>query len=641
MAINDLTDKDILNRISMMDRWMKKFRDSDVQASYRYLDVNAPATGSGEDWSLDDDYFDPEGDVPEFVPIGQPNYLAINNETKIAAIAMGTPALHVRANEDPQNGGIPNAGEMVAKAWDRAWMAGNWGREAQAGLQKLGICGLGMLWYRWDSRYGPCFEHVPAKRLLLDPHATNLLRMEYGGVKVRMPLRRAIRLYDPNGENAYFAPAFAGLSEERNLDNQVISVSLYFDVEQEVHAYGDKILHREENYYKKVPLIPIEGFIDPRERLLPLGSNVFASGLNQQVADLASMASNTAKHGGPITLASANAFDDKTQEALKSGQQQQILFIKGPNNPQAPPVLRIGGEQLSPAYPEARREAQQALDGIMGVTSAQRGEQIPGVTATQSVMVENRSGARATQDRADCERWYTRMAEAFVEMMQHFGGPTEEDPGTQETRQIWQAFKAVQEVQVVEGSSSYMNPAADKQATMQLYTTIVQSFELWLAASAQGLVQEIPNLKQFASDVLRAFSRQNMESYFVQAPQPQQQPQGPPPELMRALTTLYKTSPPDVKRQIEQDFGLTPSQLGEPEQGGDGGAELMAKHAHEQGMQASDQEHDALMKMMDHAHQTRMEQMKQQHAAAIKVADIGHQARMASVAEKSRKANGK
>lgn len=626
----ELSDKEILNRIDIADRWMKKFRDSDTMMSYRYLDVNAPATGSGEDWSTEDDWFDPEGDVPDWVPIGQPNYLAINNETKIAAIAMGLPALHVKANEDEQLGGVPNAGDIVAKAWAQSFENGDWGREIRAGLQKKGICGIGCMWYRWDDRYGPCFEHVHSKRLLIDPHATNLNRLEWGGVKVRMPLRRAMRLYDPNGENGYFKPTSSGMDEEKSLDTQVCSINLYFDKQVELHAYKDRVLHRGENLYKRVPLDFIEGFIDPRERLLPLGDNVFASGLNQQIVDLASINSNLAKHGGQITLANAGSFDDTTQEALKNGKQQQILFVKGPLNPQALPVHRISAENPSPAYGEARREAQQALDGIQGVTPGQRGEQVPNVTATQSVMVESKAGARPTQERAECEQWITRMARRYVEMMQKFAGPTEQNPGTQETQTIWRAFKAVYEVTVVEGSTSYQNPAVDQQSAMQLYTTMVQSMELYLSLSQMGLLDSIPNLKQYANDVLRAFSRQNIEQYWLKAPQPQQQPSGPPPELIKALHGIYSNAPEDVKRQIEQDFGLSPSQL---EAGDDGGAGELQK-------QEAQHTHEGLMKALDHTHETRMKLLDQQHQQQISVANQGHQQRMAAL-QKRIKGNGK
>jgi hypothetical protein len=621
----ELSEQEILNRIRLMDknRGMERFRKLDADASGKYLDANSSA--DDQDWDLPDDFDSIDSDdTLDSRPIGQPNYLAINNETKIAAVAMGRPALHVKANEDEELGGVKNSGEVVAKSWEQSWDNGNWRRETMSGLQKLGICGLGMLWYRWDDEYGPCFEHVHSRRLLIDPHATNLQRMEYGGVKVRMSLRKAKALYDPNGENEFFHETNA--TEEINQDNTSVVICLYFDRETEFHSYNGKMIFKDENLYRKVPLIPIEGFIDPRDRLLPLGDNVFAAGLNQQIVDLAAIASSTAKNGGPITLADGNQFDAATKVAIQEGKPQQIIFTKGPINPQALPITRVSGEQLSPAYPEARREVQYAMDGIMGVTSAARGEQIPNVTATQSVMVEQRAGARPTQVKADYEQWITRMARAYVEMMQRFGGPVEGKKQTKEQTMVWEAFKAVYEVTVVEDSTSFRNPAADQQATMQLYTTLAQTYELWMALYNGGYADAVPNLKQVTNDMYRAFSRQNIESYWTK---PEVQGSEEPPDaLLKSLASIYKDAPPDVRRMIEENFGVTPSQMGDQADTGEPGKSPLEITA-ETAQQAADHQHDKEMAVLEH--ELKMEELgvEHQHESEIKAAEIETQEVMA------------
>jgi hypothetical protein len=600
---NELSDQEVVSRLNQYDTWLKRFRDNDNLASYRYLDANAPTVGAAEDYIDADDAYQDEADTPDYIPVGQPNYLAINNETKIAAIAMGRPALHVRAHENPEENedAVPNAGEIVAKAWEQSWENGNWRRETQAGLQKLGICGLGVLWYRWDTRYGPCFEHVTSNRLLFDPHATNLLRMDAGGVKVRMSLREAIKKYDPDEEKGYFRskPINPTAEDNRSLDTTVVTIRLYWDRDVEVHEYQSKVLHRSKNLYGEVPLIPIEGFNDPRGRLLPLGDNVFASGLNQQVVDLASVLSNMAKHGGQVTLADPNWFTPETKVALQEGQQQQIIFGQGPLNPQAVPMMRVSAESPSPAWTGARQEAQSALDGIQGVTPAQRGQQQPNVTATQAVMVEQKAGARPTQARADYEMWITRMARAYVSMMQKFAGPTPNDKGTKETVEIWKAFKAVYDVKVVEGSTSFNNPAADLQSSMQLFTTITQAFPLFETLAGQGLIDALPNMKQILGDVLRAASKQNLEQYWVKLPQQQGQ-QKPDPHHEKTVADLYDKAPPDVRRQIEQALGLQPSQVGETPDNSESekGQSAVVK-------QLLDQQHEREMQGREHLHDLR------------------------------------
>jgi hypothetical protein len=196
------------------------------------------------------------------------------------------------------------------------------------------------------------------------------------------------------------------------------------------------------------------------------------------------------------------------------------------------------------------------------------------------------------------------MAVAFVDMMQRFGGPTPEDPGTEQTRQIWEAFKAVYEVKVLEGSTSYMDPASDQQSSMQLYTTMVQSFPIWMQLAAKQLVPEVPNMTQFVNDMLRAFSRQNVEAYWEKAPSPPAPSTQIPPDLVKAMQAIYKEVPPDVRRQIEQTIGLQPSKTGEtPEQPDQIRVEDPNKqirdHVHEARLQKSQHLHDMRTKLLD------------------------------------------
>lgn len=638
--MRELTEKDILQRIDMMDRWMKKFRDQDDAASKRYRDVNALASASGGgDGQLDDDGFDPEGgNVATYTPTGQPNWLTINIATKLAAIAMGDPDLHVKAQEDPeQPGGVPNAAQIVAKAWKQSWINGNWKRETNAGLQKRYVAGLGAIAYRWDDEYGPCIEHVPSWQLLVDPHVTNWQRLEMGGRKIKMSLRRALELYDPNGENEYFTSLDAIESDDgKNLDKEVVTIKIYWDKQEEVHAYNEKVVLRDKNLYGRVPLIIIEGDLDPTDNVFPLSDSIMAAGLQQALTDLTTMCLNSARHGGPITTYDVNMFDKGGIEALQGGKQQGLVPIKQ-NNVQTPAIVRYPGEQLSPAWGEARHDMQYALDGVTGVTPADRGEQIPNVTATQSVMTESKQGARPTQARADYEAWMNRIASAYIEMMQKFGGPTDEDPGTEEQNQLYLAFKAVYEVKVVEGSTTYKDPSTDQQQCMQLFTTVVQSYELFMSLAGMGLVKEIPNLKQFADDMLRAFSRQNIEQYWTQAPQPQEN-SGPDPELIKALSVIYKDAALDTRQQIEEDFGLKPSDMMPPEEGGDAPEDPQVaaqEQQHEERMQKNDHTHEAALQALDNHHEMRIEQMKQQHAAQLKVAEMGHQQRMGAMQAKT------
>jgi len=632
--MRELTDNEIVQRVDMMDRWMKRFRDQDIAASRRYRDVNALAGAATDDWDFDEDGFEPEGgNVPAYVPVGQPNWLSINIVTKLAAIAMGDPDLHVKAQEDDQQpNGVKGASLIVAKAWKQSWINGNWKRETNAGLLKRYIGGLGAIAYRWDAEYGPCFEHVPSWRLLIDPHVTNWQRLEMGGYKVKMPLRKALERYDPNGENEFFG-GIDILKEDSgiNLDKEVVSINIYFDKRDEVHTYKSKVVHRSKNLYEKVPLLIIEGDIDPTDNVFPLGDSVLAAGLQQALTDLTSIALNTAKHGGPITTYDPQMFDDGAKNALADGSQQAMIPIKQ-NNPQAPAIMRYAGEQLAPAFMDARREMQYALDGVTAVTPGDRGEQIPNVTATQSVMVENKQGARPTQARADYEAWMNRLATAYVELMQKFGGPTEDDEGTTEQKVLWQAFKAVYEVKVVEGSTTYKNPGQDQQQTMQLFVTMSDRFEQFVANAAAGLSDKVPNMVQYADDMLRSFSRQNIDQYWVSAPK--DQGGGPNPDIIKALASIFKLLPLPERMQAEKLFGLEPSGQIVQEAGGAAPEDpdiALAAEANKRAMQEDQQAHEGAMQAAKHHHETEMQKMNLGHEAEVKAAEMGHQAQMGAM----------
>src|SRR6185369_1256002 len=132
--------------------------------------------------------------------------------------------------------------------------------------------------------------------------------------------------------------------------------------------------------------------------------------------------------------------------------------------------------------------------------------------------------------------------------------------------------KSVLEVKVVEGSASFDPPAANQQGAMQFYTTVVTSYQSWLVAHQAGMVDMLPNLKAVFKHLCRAFIKTESEQFLVPAPPAPQQPQGPPPELLKFLEGIYADAPPDVRRAIEESAGLPPSQVGDmPEEEADTG----------------------------------------------------------------------
>jgi hypothetical protein len=563
---NALSNAEIVGRVRFMERYMKRFKDADETASRRYIDANSPETGdSVYDFDGEEGIYFEEADTPDNVPIGQINYATINNEIKQAAIAIKAPKLVIIANEDEKSGGVPGAVRTVSKYWEKCWKNGGWGREVQGGLQKLGICGLAALTYYWSPRYGPMFENLMSRELLVNPHASNWRRLGYGGRILRIPLREAKQKYDPNGENMLFLDE--GWSEEfySNQDRKTIELRIYWDYYTEAHIYNDRVIYRTPNLYQgitdDVPLIEQASIIDPRGRLLPLGDNILASGLNQACVDLTTAATNMARHGGQITLAEEKAFDEGVKKAIQNGQQQQVIFTRTPINPQNVPIYRVPAEQLSPGFEGAKADMVQALDAVQGIGVGARGTGgLAGETATSALISEGRSGAIPTQARLRQEEWLSRMAETFVALIQRFGGPTPDDPGNAETRKLWQAFGAVQEVSVEPGSTSFRNPATSEQSALQLYIGVLQNMPVWEGLAAKGVVPAIPDPIAAYMHLLRAYNINDSENYMKPAqPAPPQSMLSPTRE--RLLVSMYKDAPEDVRRQIEKEVGFTPSVL--------------------------------------------------------------------------------
>jgi hypothetical protein len=605
-----LTDEEIVERIGIADTWLKRFRDADLSASTRYLDFNQALQGTNTEWD-ELNIRNREAEVPDIYPVGQTNWMAINSEVKIASIAMGAPRVHVKCHEEK----LPGASQIVAKAIDQMIANGGWVREFERGLQKYNICGLGVMRYYWHPIWGPTVENVTSNRLLLDPNVVNFRRLEWGGYYVQMSMRHAIERYDPDGRHGFFNIDAVEV-EGANLDLEVVKIAVYQEYNgEEVHVHDQDVLWRGKNLYGKVSLSFMEGFADPRDMALPLGENVFASGLAQEVIDMHNIASCTARNGGPINLIDSNQFDEASLTALQEGKPQQFIRVAGQLHPDAPPVHRIPGEELSPAWLPATEQAMNALMAIQGVDVSARGDAMKGVTATQAIMAQSKGGAMPTKVRAKFESWWNEVITEIVKMVQKFGGPQEDEKVTQEENIVWEAFKSVYDVSVIEGSTSFQTPASDQQACMQLYTTTVQSMGLWESLAGRGVVDRIPNMKRLFEDMLQSFARQEIDQYYAKAPQPGPPENSRPPDLVNATKSIYHVSPPDIQRQIEQALGLQPSQMQQQEEGVDGHkvADVMHKFTaldQEAQMSEKKQAHEAAMQENEHVQQMRMIALK-------------------------------
>lgn len=501
-----LSESEIAARIRIGKSFCRKFILNDRQSSARFRDATNPTM-----WiPADDDWDETEGgDVPQDTPVGQSNLLTTNIITKCAAIAIGDPDFYVTA-EDADNA-------HIAREFLRAkWRLSNWVKLSERALQKRYVSGLGILAYLWDKDKRSAFEFVQTWDLALDPHTQYFHDVKWAARRIKMPLRDALARYGRDK----FGTLGDGKTDDGALDRTKVEVWLYFDQESEVHIYDNKVLERDTNKYGGVPLLFLEGDIDPGTSIWPLGDSQIAAGLQAELSDLNSLISNSAKHGGALNLVNIKMLGKGGQEALEDGQQQGYIPVE---DVVTPPIVRIPGEPLSETLLEAKREAQQSIDSITGVNQYQRGViSQKSHFATEAALVGQQSGARGIQAQIEFERFVSRMAEIVILLEREFGGPTENHT-TDEEYILWQALSDVTEVRVIESSTAYKDPAFEMQQAMQILNVMAGLFPIFQQ------IGKVPNYVEYANDILRASAKHDLARYWIDLP-PQPQPGAMPPQ---------------------------------------------------------------------------------------------------------------
>ena len=616
-----LSDWEVAERIRLADNHLRKFRLNDLAASNRFIDFNGQTVGSDSEWeSLKTRNLDT--DVPDVVPIGQTNWLAVMSLIKSASISMSFPQLSIKCHESPPKPGPdgkpqPKAknSDIVEKALKQFGKKGGWVRIMTAALQKYDICGLGAIRFYYDPKWGPMIEHVTSNRLLIDHDCTNFNLLEWGGAHVQMSLRKILRTY-PSKKDLFAGLDMSEEPDQNTLDSSYEKISLYYEDDgEQVHVWNDgddhdSELFRGKNLYGRVPLCFMLAWSDPRGHMLPLGENVFATGMAQEVVHLHNNISNTAKNGGALNLYSEPMLQDSTKVAIQEGQQQQWIGIKGPMTQTNLPVHRIPAEEISNSIQVATQQAMAYLRAIVGVDASAAGEEAQkGVTATQAVMAHARGAAMPTMVRTKYEELWAEVLTEVVKMVAEFGGKKKGEQVSTEQDVVHEAFESCYEVMVVPGSTSYQPLATDQQAVMQLYTTVMQSLPAWEAQALRGITDWVPNIQKLYRDLLQAFGRLEDEDYQTAAPPPPPPEQSIPPDMMKALQTIYAKSPLDVQGEILQKFGLKPSQMQPEGDGGEAAHGILALAA-EHGMQTQKEQHEKELQESKHVHDFQMETLR-------------------------------
>lgn len=463
----------------------------------------------------DDDNFDGVGVLPEAQEVGNVNYLAINILTKVAAVAIGDPDFHVdTGSDDPlvlqalEGMEMPelsrqDMAEVVRRFLRQLWEVRGWARVFRKVLLKRALSGMGILAYLWHDEEGPLFETVRARDFACDPCVTDWRNLHWAARRVRMRREDARTRY-PKIADLIVAPAsdILNLDEAAPLTRDTVDLWVYWDRATEATCYGEQVLEQGPNLYGRVPLLILEGDIAP-ESELSMGDYDTASQLQEMLARLQAMINNQAENGGAIGWYNPGLLDDTSKNAFDSGRPQEFIATQGDGHEV---FGYIAGQPSDPMLMEAFQLAQKGLDSVTGVNEYQRGVINQSVKfATEAALLANQSGARGNQARIEYEQFVNFAARCLLQMVERFG-PAMMTDGAAEDRLLLLSIQSVQDIKVVEASTSYRDPSAEIQTNLQLLQAMMPFIQA-------GLVNPTPLI----ADVFRAFGKRDVQKYF-QAP---------------------------------------------------------------------------------------------------------------------------
>lgn len=533
-----LSPVEITARIKAGRNFMARFVANDRQACGKFRDPSNTDAYSLSDPDLDENA---EGDVPEDMPVGLPNHLTVNILTKAAAITIGNPDFHVVADDE-------QAREVGRKFLRTVWREYDFSKPARFAFIKRCISAQGFVNYRWDTEKGACWHHVQSWDLAVDPNVTDWQRLDWAAMRVKMSLRKAVEKY---GKGAFDGIEDSGKPGSK--DTKRVEIWVYWDKETEAHVFGEKILNKDTvNHYGEVPIGVLEGDFDPNPTPFRLGDGQLAAGIAAGLSDLDENIFNTAKHGGPVNLYSNKLVDQATRNAISDGKQQGWIAVK--DYPEKG-FLRIPAEDVGDATLQAKDNLQKSLDAITGVTALQRG--IPDQEykfATEAALAAQFSGARGNQARIEYEKFVNWMAWKTIQLTILFGGPqideeTQQVVVTDEQQILWEDLQKIEEVFVIEQTTTYKDPAFEQQNAMQVFELLMAQYPTMVQAFQMGTMTRLPNIEKYVDDINRARGKFYVDEYWVTPPpmMPMLPPGGDPGAEEAPVDETGQPLPPEAQ----------------------------------------------------------------------------------------------
>lgn len=450
------------------------------------------------------------------VPVGVGSQQTANVLTKVAAIAIGNPALRVTISETTEAEDPERFAQFVEEYWKGEWRAKNWQHECHLALIKQELSGVGLTFFRWDDEQGFMVHTAHSWDIAIDPFVRDWKNLAWAAVRVNMSLRAAISRYG----KAWFD---VNENDKAMLDSEGVQVWTYWDKDTEAVIYNGDVIKAVRNEYGRVPVITLMGDPDPNDTPFPLSNVMLTAGIQRQMTDVQQGINNAAVNGQPINIVNESLVSKSVTDTIQDARAGGWIGVR-----EVPDKAfsRIPAENIGNAPVLALQLLGNQQDGMMGVSGYDRGVKDQNIQfATEAAMMAQRSGSRAVQSRTRYEAYLRDFAEAWVMSIAAFGGPKLDENGDPvapiEAVILWEACSAVTNIEVGENSTTYRDPAAELAPRLQMF----QVFGNMAPVIAQfgGITV---NFKKLIEDILRSAGISNVEDYVLDMAPPQMQ--GPP-----------------------------------------------------------------------------------------------------------------
>lgn len=462
---------------------------------------------------------------------------------------------------------------------------------------------------------------APLERVQSDPRYNVTARN-----KLRPDASMSPRWRDKNGITVK-SPRANGSGDDRTDDIKRVTLWEFWDIEHEFYCVyaeaGDGFLvdPTDNPFPFPHPFVFLPNYEVP-DQFYSVGDLEMIEPMQHELNAVRSDMANHRKRWQRAYLINVDKLDSEAMAALASDKDGRLVPVHG-DVQLGDIVLPIPQTPLDAQMYNYSQTIEQDVELISGITEYQRGS-APEIrrTATEANLIQSGTDARVSDKLAQVEHFIAEVAERVVQLAQQYltGEEVVRTLGPMGGQQ-WKTFTREE----IQGEYDFMVEAGSTQPRDETYYRNLSLQMLQTLSPFFNTLIDAPNL--IAHVLKEGFLVNDVQNFFVK------QPYFRPIEQLREMMA-YKDLPADVQRQMEEQAGFQPSQIGgtspmelagvktqdptspqqqQQEQSAQGQQQIQeqvlqnAQHMHEQQMQHADQQHELTMNEQE-AYQQQLQQ---------------------------------